>query len=248
MVVAGLLDANGVWRDDLINSLFLSFERDRIYSIRISTQRPSDSWFWVAEKDGIYTVKSAYRRLVGDKSELEVGGASNWVREKWLWNRLWKIPVWPRVKLFFWQLCSEALATRANIAARIRGECLLCSFCNSRLESSLHIFRDCSLARRVWEGLGMEEDDGEDGGGVRDWIEARWREMGPREQARLMVGCWALWEHRNKVVFDDREPDHRSVVRRVVEVMDEMEGGTAGVRKGDVARAEEEGERARWLK
>ncbi|XP_074284168.1 putative mitochondrial protein AtMg00310 [Silene latifolia] len=71
----------------------------------------NDTLLSVAEKDGEYSVRSAYRRLTGDRDALELGGVSNWEKERWLWNRLWKVPVWPRVKLFFWQLCSEALAT-----------------------------------------------------------------------------------------------------------------------------------------
>ncbi|XP_074293887.1 uncharacterized protein LOC141621071 [Silene latifolia] len=179
------------------------------------------------ERDGIYTVRSAYRTLAGGREELEIGGASNWERERWLWNRLWKVPVWPRVKLFFWQLCSEALATRANIASRVRGESSFCSLCNNYDESSLHLFRDCAFAECVWEGIGLG-DEGNGGGGIRDWVEARWRELGCREHGLFMIGCWAIWEHRNKVVFDEREVDVAWVIRRVKDVMDEMEGGGFG--------------------
>ncbi|XP_074297338.1 uncharacterized protein LOC141628049 [Silene latifolia] len=225
MMVAELLEVNGNgWNDALLDTMFLPFERERIRNIRLSSNRPVDEWYWVAEKDGIFTVKSAYRRLAGEGMELELGGMSNWEREKWLWNRLWKVPVWPRVKLFFWQLCSEALATRANIANRVRGESAFCSLCNSFNESSIHLFRECAIARRVWEGLELGDGEGE-GMGIRDWVEARWRGFGHREQVVFMVGCWALWEHRNKVVFDAREVDPSSIVKRVVDVVEEMEGG-----------------------
>ncbi|XP_074300320.1 uncharacterized protein LOC141631564 [Silene latifolia] len=62
-----------------------------------------------------------------------------------------------------------------------------------------------------------------------------------------MVGCWALWEHRNKVIFDNREVDPWTVVRRAKEVMEETEGGglgsgRSGGKKGEGA---EKG-RERW--
>ncbi|XP_074301425.1 uncharacterized protein LOC141632812 [Silene latifolia] len=120
MTVAKPLDNGGGWNESLLAELFLPFECERIKRIRVSSSRPPDDWFWVGEKDGVFTVKSANRRLAGDREALELGGVSDWGKEKWLWNRLWKIPVWPRVKLFFWQLCSEALATRANIATLVR--------------------------------------------------------------------------------------------------------------------------------
>ncbi|XP_074267312.1 uncharacterized protein LOC141590636 [Silene latifolia] len=40
-----------------------------------------------------------------------------------------------------------------------------------------------------------------------------------------MVGCWALWEHRNKVIFGDNCVNPESVIRRTCDVMDEIEGG-----------------------
>ncbi|XP_074306616.1 uncharacterized protein LOC141641871 [Silene latifolia] len=155
----------------------------------------------------------------------KVGGASNWEREKWLWNRFWRVPVWPRVKLFFWQLCSEALATKANIAARVRGECDFCSLCNSNIESSRHLFCDYVFAKRVWEGLGLAEEKDGDGGSIRDWVEAKWRGLLVREQVVFMVGCWVLWEHRNKVIFYSKTIDYREVVRRARDVVEEMDGG-----------------------
>ncbi|XP_074293633.1 uncharacterized protein LOC141620734 [Silene latifolia] len=75
----------------------------------------------------------------------------------------------------------------------------------------------------------MEEDEG---GGIRDWVEARWREYGLWEQARFMVGCWALWEHRNKVVFDLRETDPHGVIKRALDVLDEIDGGGVASGKG----------------
>ncbi|XP_074318329.1 uncharacterized protein LOC141655135 [Silene latifolia] len=221
-----LIDGGKAWNGQLIDDIFLGFEGARIKNIRLSESAINDEWFWCAEKDGVFSVRSAYRLLAGGSDFLEVGGVSNWEREKWLWTRLWKIPVWPRVKLFFWQLCSEALATRANIATRVRGESSFCSFCNSCFESSLHVFRDCGVAQRVWEGLGLAGEEMDAGGGsVRDWIEAKWKEFGGRECGWFMVGCWALWEHRNKVIFEAREVDPDSVVKRVRGVMEEIEGG-----------------------
>ncbi|XP_074283622.1 uncharacterized protein LOC141608159 [Silene latifolia] len=61
--------------------------------------------------------------------------------------------------------------------------------------------------------------------GIRDWVEARWREFGHREQVLFMVGCWALWEHCNKVVFDAREVNPASIIKRVLDVVEEIEGG-----------------------
>ncbi|XP_074315459.1 uncharacterized protein LOC141651657 [Silene latifolia] len=142
MLVSELMEKNGGgWKDGLISTLFLPFERDRICNIRVNTSRPSDEWYWNVEKNGIYTVS-------------------------------------------------------------------------------------CVVAKRVWEGMGLEGDDEDGRGGIRDWVEARWRELGGREIVKFMVGCWALWEHRNKVIFESCRVDPFSVIRRACDILDEIEGGS----------------------
>ncbi|XP_074301056.1 uncharacterized protein LOC141632405 [Silene latifolia] len=96
----------------------------------------------------------------------------------------------------------------------------------------LHLFKECWVAQKVWEGLGLEGEEGEGGGSIRDWVEERWRELGVREHSVFMVGFWALWEHRNNVIFESREVDPWVVIRRVGDVVAEMEGSAYEVIKG----------------
>ncbi|XP_074271761.1 uncharacterized protein LOC141595694 [Silene latifolia] len=49
-----------------------------------------------------------------------------------------------------------------------------------------------------------------------------------------MVGCWAIWEHRNKVIFDNVEVEPERVIRRARDVL--LEG--VGVSEGVGVRAE----------
>ncbi|XP_074306547.1 uncharacterized protein LOC141641799 [Silene latifolia] len=83
-------------------------------------------------------------------------------------------------------------------------------------------------------------------GGIRDWVEERWRELGVREHSLFMIGCWAIWEHRNKVIFDAKEVDPMVVIRRVGDVVAEIEGTEYEVRRerrrrDDERRSEDEG-------
>ncbi|XP_074314906.1 uncharacterized protein LOC141651080 [Silene latifolia] len=149
----------------------------------------------------------------------------------------------------FWQLCNEALATRANIASRVRGECSFCSFCNSFLESSVHLFRDCPIAKRVWEGLDLSMEEEEGCGDLRSWVEERWRVYGSREHMLFMVGCWALWEHRNSVIFYTKEVNPQGVIRRTWDVVEEIEGGGYGrLNQRGVGGREEQAVRKGWTR
>ncbi|XP_074306671.1 uncharacterized protein LOC141641928 [Silene latifolia] len=212
---------NAGWDVEKLHHLFMPFEVQRILNIRVSPNLPRDDWFWCLEKSGEFSVKTAYACLIEDQNNM--GGPSNWERERWMWNRLWKISVWPRVKIFFWQLCSGALATLENIVSRVKGElhptCYLCSYFS---ESCLHLFRDCSVAQWVWNEIGLSWEDGGCGGGeVRDWIEYMWKGMNATDYGKFMVGCWALWEFRNKVAFEGAKIEPARIVQRIWDVVNE---------------------------
>ncbi|XP_074293370.1 uncharacterized protein LOC141620383 [Silene latifolia] len=230
LLVASLITGDQTWDVERINMLFLPFERERITNIRLSPNRPRDRWYWSGERDGAFSVKSAYRLLARDW--LDMAEQSDSTNTRWLWNKLWKVPVWPCVKLFFWQLCNDALATKANIASRGKGESSLCSLCNLSDESSIHLFRDCRMARWVWEQLELRWEGEERMGGIRCWVEERWRDMSAAEYDTFMVGCWAIWEHRNKIIFDEMEVEPERERKREKGLARELSAG--GRRRGVV--------------
>lgn len=66
LLVSDLLLPNSAdWNLDMLNALFLPFERDRILSIPLSEKRPYDVLCWDLEKNSIYSVKSAYKQIFG---------------------------------------------------------------------------------------------------------------------------------------------------------------------------------------
>ncbi|KAK9665474.1 hypothetical protein RND81_14G114300 [Saponaria officinalis] len=98
--VAELMTSDGLrWDYSKIDLIFLVFERDRIMNIRLSRTRVDDIWYWEWEKDGIYSVRSVYKIL--EQGEFTGAEQSDFAREKALWNNIWKIPILPRIKVFF---------------------------------------------------------------------------------------------------------------------------------------------------
>ncbi|XP_074318605.1 uncharacterized protein LOC141655423 [Silene latifolia] len=81
---------------------------------------------------------------------------------------------------------------------------------------------------------GMTEEAMRD---VKEWVECRWKEMSEVERARMMVGCWAIWEHRNKVIFDEVVVEPEAVVRRAIDVIEEGIGSEEGMKVGGPRRS-----------
>ena len=96
------------WNVPLIRSLFFAPDADAILSIPLRQSVGEDWTAWAKEKSGIYSVKSAYRALVGRNQEEEVLKhdvvPSTSDNDSELWKRLWKLPVVPKVRVFWWRV------------------------------------------------------------------------------------------------------------------------------------------------
>ncbi|XP_074313726.1 uncharacterized protein LOC141648918 [Silene latifolia] len=204
-----------------VRHLLLPFEHDNVFNIRLSSLNGEDKWCWALEKDGEYSVTSAYHTLMD--GEVEEQGSSSFEMEKRLWKRMWTTKTIPRVKMFFWQLCSDAIPTKDNIARRARIGDGMCPICCSEMESCLHLVKGCGWVGGVWDGLGVKIKKEAGNDRVREWVEDMWREMEEEERGRFMMGCWAIWEARNKWVFEGRRVMVMDVIKRVEELTRKVE-------------------------
>uniref|UniRef100_A0A803NN45 Reverse transcriptase n=1 Tax=Cannabis sativa TaxID=3483 RepID=A0A803NN45_CANSA len=91
-----------------------------------------------ASKSGKFSVKSAYwlsqRHRFKEPSKM--------------WSSLWRTKVHPRLQLLCWKIFSDSLPTKGRIGL-CRGDQLMCSFCHSSEETTLHLFFKC----RGWESM-----------------------------------------------------------------------------------------------
>ncbi|XP_074282921.1 uncharacterized protein LOC141607469 [Silene latifolia] len=220
MKVAHLMkpDKTG-WNEQLLDELFLPFEKDRIRNIRLRDSSPADDWCWDPSKDGEYSVKTAYHLLYG-RGEQEK--KLDFVCDKWLWNTIWRTPVLPRVKTFVWQLCHDALPTKHNIGRRLGSSDTECPFCSNTMETCLHTLRDCGWVYGIWEGVGIEEQVDIWVERVREWVEGVLRELGEEERMIFLLTCWAIWERRNNAIFKGGDRHCGLVVRRMQDLFWEL--------------------------
>jgi hypothetical protein len=93
----------------LINYYFDNDTVQEIFRTPLFHQVEEDDMVWKAEKNGQYSVRSAYRLCiedVADNSHLHRIGS---------WDNIWRLKVPPKVKNLIWRICRGCLPTRARL-------------------------------------------------------------------------------------------------------------------------------------
>ena len=90
---------------------------------------------WPGNKNGLYSVASAYQSLNGYHL-LPINS---------LWNFSWRLKVNQRVRVFIWQVLHARLLTRNRIARWGLGS-PFCHNCHNVEKDIVHVLRDCPLA------------------------------------------------------------------------------------------------------
>ena len=106
MLVADLLDPElHCWRRELINSLFHTDVAKAICKIPLSHRHVPDILLWMYNKNGMFSVKSAYRVAVQIQKGEEWTENSSGCAGKQVWNALWKLHIPNKIKVFGWRAC-----------------------------------------------------------------------------------------------------------------------------------------------
>ena len=103
------------WKSDVVRSLFLPFEARTILNIPLSHSLPEDQIIWVGNKKGEFSVKSAYYIATKGLDTKEEGESSSSDTRSPLWKKLWHLNIPPKVRIFAWKMCMNALPTLVNL-------------------------------------------------------------------------------------------------------------------------------------
>ena len=90
------------WNVGLIREIFHSFDADDICRISIPRSNVKDYIAWHTEKNGIFSVRSAYKlaAAIKHKSVLEPCSSTNNPDNCSIWDLIWKADVPPKVRIF----------------------------------------------------------------------------------------------------------------------------------------------------
>lgn len=130
----------------MLDDLFVARDRDLIKRIPIPLQTTTDSWYWILDDKGEYTVRSCYRFLKGECRD----------DHSKLWKKIWALKLPNKVVNLIWRLCRGVLPTNAALVAKLVNIAPNCQWCRSHVETDTHITFLCNFAKTVWCMVGMD--------------------------------------------------------------------------------------------
>jgi len=133
-------------------ALFHREDADAITKIPLSRRVVLDSISWLHNKNGKFTVKSAYkvaRRMRGNGNRVESSGGCV---GKFIWPVLWKLSIPNKIKIFVWRACNDILPTQINLVKRRIINEDKCPICTREVEIAIYVLWGCVAVTDVWAG------------------------------------------------------------------------------------------------
>lgn len=137
-----------VWNEELVRQSFVPLDAEEILKIKPGVNMEADMEAWALERNGLYTVKSAYRLLKDEQAagamaksgevQASVDGSS--------WKLVWKLNVPPKVRVFWWRAMHNFLPSKQDLRRHVIPESH-CEMCGDPVESLYHIVFLCPVAK-----------------------------------------------------------------------------------------------------
>ena len=120
---------------------------------------------------------------------------------KWIW----KSPRLPKHKIFFWLTIQDILITKDLMARKnfcVESlDCVLCE--DSTRETRMHLFFGCEFSHDFWSRLGDVWNY--DPPFMDMLLDTKQRSNNQFFKIALIAGCWSLWTHKNKIIFENEQ-------------------------------------------
>jgi hypothetical protein len=122
---------------------------EAIFKTPLVEQVHADKMVWKAEKNGNYSVRSAYRLCVEELIDI------SHLKRSVCWSSIWRLKVPPKVKNLVWRICRGCFLTRARLGDKGVHCPPNCVVCDDNYEDIVHILFTCPLSIQGWSASGI---------------------------------------------------------------------------------------------
>lgn len=182
-----------------------SFDAEEICKISIPESNAEDRIAWHYERNGIFTVRSAYKLVASIQGQTQriPSSSSSEPNARSIWDLIWKAKVPPKVRIFGWRVATNTLATKRNKWKRTLEVDATCGICGCDEEDEFHAVVACTKSRALryemrkeWE-LPPECSFRYTG---PDWLQVLLDKISEDMQARVLMLLWRGWHLRDNCI------------------------------------------------
>lgn len=164
-----------------------------IKKIPLSSRERSDSWFWLFDAKGCFTIKSCYRLLQG---EADTSYAQ-------FWMKVWGLKLPAKVTYFLWRVSALCLPITTRLEDKRVQVDTNCQWYHAYHETYIHVLFVCEIANAVWLEVGLKivitvlPDDN-----ILEIIRRVFVKCNKEQFRFVALVCWSIWNRMNKWVWD----------------------------------------------
>lgn len=140
-----MVTRENMWDVDVLDDVFETRDVELIQRIPIQITDKIDSWYWLFDEKGEFTVRSCYRGLQGECQS----------PFKMFWKQLWTLKLPCNVINFLWHVCKGSLPTNQALALKHVNVPGRCTWSHGETKSDVHVLFLCDFANIVWLNAGL---------------------------------------------------------------------------------------------
>lgn len=219
VIVCDLLNPDLLsWNFAVIHNLFSTQEATAILNIPLHVCNLADARVWQYSVDGVYTVKTTYRRCMSLAAEADLQSAE----PHRIWNMIWKQQISHKVRVFLWWLAHTCLLTRTNLIhkgvpctdARVS--------CDIMVETHTLAFFVCPKASSCWELAQMDSTIRVLLHNVDDFttlLFTLFDRLSDQQQSLASMILWSIWKSRNSKLWEGSDTSPSIIVQRAKDLL-----------------------------
>ncbi|XP_062023261.1 uncharacterized protein LOC133739497 [Rosa rugosa] len=220
LLVADLVNENRCWNIGHLEPFLEPKDIRAIKAIPIGRPAVDDILVWPHTKNGTYSIKSGYHRLV-DSSKLKKASkpSSSHRVDRSIWRLIWNPRNIPKISNFLWRAVSDALPTAQNVYKHRITNTPLCPICGEFPETPEHSLLLCPWTANVWFGSPLSYiPEKQSITSLEAWllgIQKKGLSLtdGADEFVQLVcVHLWEIWKHRCEIVLRQVTPNPSFVI------------------------------------
>jgi hypothetical protein len=181
-------------------------------------QDHEDKHIWLLSSSGLHSTNSAYAGFFFGSTTFKP------------WERIWKACAPGKCKFFMWLVAHGRCWTADRLARKGLPHPHLCPLCDQEEETLNHLLISCVFPRDVWfQILKIVRLQHLAPNLATSSFEVWWEGVvavpgGPTYKglskglnSLIIIGAWAIWNHRNRCVFNGEQPCSSMVIKWVKE-------------------------------